>query len=152
MSNEASEALLELAAAHAAAVKVLDTRLGGHHGLSYAEVRLLGAIAASPASKRRPGELAADLGLTASGVTRAVLPLEKRGIVARESDPRDARAGQVALTPAGRRLWEETAITVDETASALMRRLSVGQIRQLERLLSELDSSPAKSGGSRKLS
>lgn len=152
MSNEASEALLELAGAFAAATKVLDTRLGGLHGLSYAEVRLLGAIAGSPAGKKRPSELAADLGLSASGVTRAVLPLEKRGIVARESDPRDARAGQVALTPAGRRLWEETAITVDETASALMRRLSVGQIRQLERLLSELDASPVKSGGSRKLS
>ncbi|MEO9170593.1 MAG: MarR family transcriptional regulator [Candidatus Baltobacteraceae bacterium] len=152
MPNEAAEALLQLSTTFAVATKLLDSRIGGSHGLSYAEVRLLGALASAPSGKMRPGELALDLGLAASGVTRAVLPLEKRGIVSREPDPRDARAGQVALTGAGKRLVEETALTVDESASALMRRLSVGQIRQLERLLAEIDASPAKSGGSRKLS
>lgn len=32
------------------------------------------------------------MGLTASGVTRTLLPLEKIGLVGRESDPRDARS------------------------------------------------------------
>lgn len=152
MSLEASETLDRLCRAYATAAKLLDTRLGGHCGLSFAEVRLLSAIAASAAGRMRPGELALELGLTPSGVTRSVLPLEKRGIVTREPDPRDARAGQVALTAAGRRLHEEATLTVDESAASLMRRLSTGQIRQLERLLAEIDPSPAKSGGSRKLS
>ncbi|MDQ2865449.1 MAG: hypothetical protein M3R51_04430, partial [Candidatus Eremiobacteraeota bacterium] len=94
---------------------------------------------------------AAHLGLTPSGVSRAVLPLESRGIVMRTPDPRDGRAGHLELTAAGKRLCEESRITLDAAAIALMRRLSIGQIRQLERLLSEIDAVPAKSGGSRKL-
>jgi DNA-binding MarR family transcriptional regulator len=132
-------ALLCLSKAHSAITRKLDVGLGGHHGLGFAELRLLSALAAAPESRLRPTDLAGQLEVTASGVTRAVLPLEKRGIVRRERDPGDARSSRVVLTSAGRTLVADASKTAAETAARLMRRLSLGQTRQLERLLGEID-------------
>lgn len=131
-------ALLRLANAHAAAARMLDAKIGGHHGLSFAELRLLRAVAAAPAEGLRPTELAAALEVSPSGATRAVLPLEKRGIVARKADPADARASRITLTAAGRTLTSQASTTAAEGAARLLRRLSLGQTRQLERLLGEI--------------
>ena len=138
MENAPLSALLRLSAAHAATTRMLDAKIGGHHGLSFAELRLLRALAAAPDDGLRPTELAAALEVTASGVTRAVLPLEKRGILRRRPDPGDARASRVVLTAAGRGLAADASATAAEGAARLMRRLSLGQTRQLERLLGEI--------------
>ncbi|MEO6836529.1 MAG: MarR family transcriptional regulator [Candidatus Tumulicola sp.] len=138
MDNAPLAALLRLSKTHAAATRELDASLGSHHGLSFAELRLLGTLAEAPVAGLRPTDLAAALELTASGVTRAVLPLEKIGIVRRESDPGDARASRVVLTNAGRSLVANARVTAAEGAARLMRRLSLGQTRQLERLLGEI--------------
>ncbi len=132
-------ALLRLSKTHAAITRKLEAGLGGHHGLGFAELRLLRALADAPESGQRPTDLAGDLELTASGVTRALLPLEKRGIVRRERDLGDARSSRVVLTPAGRTLITDASITAAEAAARLMRRLSLGQTRQLERLLGEIE-------------
>jgi DNA-binding MarR family transcriptional regulator len=66
----------------------------------------------------RMGELAAALRVDPSAVTRAVLPLERRGFAERAQDPSDRRCVLVRATPAGRarhelarsrglELWEE---------------------------------------------
>jgi DNA-binding MarR family transcriptional regulator len=47
-------------------------------------------------------DLAAAVGLSPSGVTRALAPLERRGLVARQPNPRDARVAFASLTDAGR--------------------------------------------------
>lgn len=138
MEHAPLAALLRLAKTHAAAARQLEGSLGGHHGLSFAELRLLRTLAAAPGARMRPTDLAAELEVTASGVTRAVLPLEKRGILRREPDPGDARASRVVLTPAGRTLAEDASATAAEGAARIMRRLSLGQTRQLERLLGEM--------------
>jgi DNA-binding MarR family transcriptional regulator len=130
--TDAVETLLALAAAHARAVRVLEVR-----GLSFAELRLLVPLRATE-SGRRPTELAHELHLTASGVTRALLPLERRGIVERQRDPGDARASLATLTPAGRTLLDEALEEAGERASRLLRRINVGQGKQLQRLLDEV--------------
>lgn len=132
MPTDSVETLLALAAAHARAVRVLEVR-----GLSFAEVRLLVPLRAAEGG-RRPTELAHELHLTASGVTRALLPLERRGIVLRQRDPGDARASLAMLTPAGRTLLDEALEEAGERASRLLRRLNVGQGKQLQRLLDEV--------------
>jgi DNA-binding MarR family transcriptional regulator len=132
MPTDSVETLLALAAAHARAVRVLEVR-----GLSFAELRLLTPLLAAD-SGRRPTELAHELHLTASGVTRALLPLERRGIVERRRDPGDARASLALITPAGRTLVGEALEDAGERASRLLRRLNVGQAKQLQRLLDEV--------------
>lgn len=131
MPTDAMETLLQLASAYAIATRSLEAQ-----GLSFAELRLL--LALRGASGRRPTDLARDLHITASGVTRALLPLEKRGIISRERDPQDARASQIALTPAGQRLLDDAVAASAERAARLLRRLSVGQTKQLQRLLEEI--------------
>jgi DNA-binding MarR family transcriptional regulator len=130
--TDAVETLLALSAAYARAVRVLEVR-----GLSFAELRLLVPLRAAD-SGRRPTELAHELHLTASGVTRALLPLERRGIVERRRDAADARASLALLTPAGRTLLDEALDEAGERAARLLRRLSVGQQKQLQRLLDEV--------------
>lgn len=132
MPTDALETLLALARAHAVASHTLEVA-----GLSFAELRLLLALAPAEAG-RRPTELARDLHFSASGITRALTPLEKRGIVVRHRDPDDARASQASLTPAGRRLLEDALAQAGERAAKLLRRLSVGQTKQLQRLLEEI--------------
>jgi DNA-binding MarR family transcriptional regulator len=139
MDDAPLAALLRLSKTHAAITRRLDAGLGGHHGLGFAELRLLRALAGAPEGRRRPTDLADDLEMTASGVTRAVLPLEKRGIVRRERDPGDARSSRVVLTAAGHALVADASVTATEAAARVMRRLSVGQTRQLERLLGEIE-------------
>ena len=131
MQTDSMEALLALTAAHAQAATALEV-----HGLSWMELRLL--LVLRGASTRRPTELAHELHLTPSGVTRALLPLEKRGIVQRDKDPNDARASQTSLTDAGRKLTDEAVAIAGERAAKLLRRLSVGQTKQLQRLLEEV--------------
>ncbi|HET9030660.1 MAG TPA: MarR family transcriptional regulator [Candidatus Aquilonibacter sp.] len=132
MPTDAIETLLSLASAHALVSRSLEPA-----GLSFAELRLLLSLHASEAG-RRPTELAADLHLSPSGVTRALLPLEKRGIVERRRDEHDARASQVRLTEAGRTLVADASSLAGERSARLLRRLSVGQIKQLQRLLEEI--------------
>lgn len=138
MESAPFEAVLRLATTNARIVREVETRIGGHHGLGFSELRLLRALAAASGQRLRPTDLAAELEITASGVTRAILPLEKRGIVKRESDPQDARASRLTLTAAGKTLADQASATAAETTAKLMRRLSVGQIKQLERLLTEI--------------
>ena len=132
MPTDAMEALLALAGANAIVTRSLEAQ-----GLSFGEIRLLLALRAAT-SGARPTDLARDLQLSPSGVTRMVLPLEKRGIVARRSDPSDARASNVGLTDAGRTLLDEALAHVAEKGAKLLRRLSVGQTKQLQRLLEEV--------------
>jgi DNA-binding MarR family transcriptional regulator len=133
MPTDALEALFALASANAEASRFLEVS-----GLSFAELRLLLAIRTAADRSRRPTDLARELRLTPSGVTRALLPLEKRGIVVREKDEMDGRASQATLTGAGRALLDEALAGAAERASKLMRRLSVGQTKQLQRLLEEI--------------
>jgi DNA-binding MarR family transcriptional regulator len=132
MPTETLEALFALAAAYARASRELDV-----HGFSFAEIRLLTALLAAE-NGRRPTDLASDLYLTASGVTRALLPLEKVGIVERRRDEGDARSTLAALTPAGRTKVQEALALAGERATKILRRLSVGQAKQFQRLLEEV--------------
>ena len=131
MQTDAIETALALTAAHAQVAGDLEVQ-----GLSWMELRLL--LVLRGATGRRPTELARDLHLTPSGITRALLPLEKRGIVKRDKDPDDARASQTSLTEAGRSLIDEAVAIAGQRAAKLLRRLSVGQTKQLQRLLEEI--------------
>ena len=41
------------------------------------------------------------MGLTASAVTKSLIPLERIGLVSRQREPRDARVGYASLTATG---------------------------------------------------
>lgn len=49
-----------------------------------------------------PGEIGAQLSMTAQALTRPLAALERRGLVARMPDPDDGRGALIAVTDAGR--------------------------------------------------
>lgn len=75
-------------------------------GLGFADLAVLYSISQSPEGKIRPTDLADQVGLTASGVTRLLIPLEKIGVVKRESHERDGRVSYVIMTKSGKELFE----------------------------------------------
>jgi DNA-binding MarR family transcriptional regulator len=94
----------------------LDHSLGAIRGISLAEYRLLRALGDAPGSQ------ASRVGLTPSGVTRALRPMEKLGIVSTVRSKRDARLAIAALTPAGREVLDDASGVVDDTMRAVLKR------------------------------
>jgi len=106
---------LRLARAQALIVRRFDSILGNLHGLSFGDYQLLYHLQRAPGARLRRIDLAERLALTASGITRSLMPLEKIGLVARQADARDARVGYAVITEAGQALL----IHADATAQAL---------------------------------
>lgn len=71
--------------------------------------------------RARPLDIAADLRLPASSVSRRLDRLQEEGWVARHKfvDATDHRAVEVELTKTGRRLWREMSITYRRALQAL---------------------------------
>ena len=131
---------LQLVAASQHLAQRLDARLGSLRGISFAEYRLLATLADQPAARASRVELARTLGLTPSGVTRALKPMEKLGIVATVKSKRDARLAIAGLTPAGRSLVNEAATIVDETLQDLVTAVSLEheEMRSVTQVLTKL--------------
>ena len=100
----------------------LDHSLGAIRGISLAEYRLLRALGDAPGAQASRVDLAQAVGLTPSGVTRALRPMEKLGIVSTVRSKRDARLAIAALNPAGRELLDDASGVVDDTMKALLKR------------------------------
>ena len=136
--DNALEFCLRLARAHATIIRRLDTVLGGHHGLSFSDFMLLQSLANAPGGRLRRVDLADRLGLTASGVTRTLLPLEKTGWVARQADERDARVGYAVITAAGHTLLDNAQRTASEYAADLLRHSNDEELAPLNAVLANL--------------
>ena len=116
----------------------LDSSLGAIRGISLAEYRLLQALGGAPHAQASRVDLAQAVGLTPSGVTRALRPMEKLGIVSTVKSKRDARLAIAALTPAGRDLLSDAAGVVDDAMTAILKR-SPKTLAQLDGLIEVLD-------------
>jgi DNA-binding MarR family transcriptional regulator len=98
----------------------VDAELGGVHGLGLSDFAALHHLAEAPGGRLRRVDLARRLALTPSGVTRLLGPLERRGIVTRESDGNDARATFAVLTRSGKSLVKDATATVTTIATAVL--------------------------------
>ncbi|MEV0382781.1 MarR family transcriptional regulator [Nonomuraea sp. NPDC050643] len=75
-------------------------------GLSEIDFETVIRLARSPRQSLRMSDLAAQTGLSTSGVTRVVDRLEREGLVIREACASDRRASYAVLTDAGRERLE----------------------------------------------
>lgn len=89
------------------AASLLSRRMSSQ-GLGFGDLGVLLAIAQSKDGQLRPVDLAAAVGLTASGVTRLLLPLEKIGVIKRVQSERDARVSYATITKAGKELLADS--------------------------------------------
>jgi DNA-binding MarR family transcriptional regulator len=103
---------LHLAQAHNAVSRRFNGELG--QGLSFADFVVLLCLSRAPEGGLRRLDLATQLGVTASAVTKTLIPLEKVGLVNRIPDAQDARSGYAALTVTGRRILAEAMPTAEQ--------------------------------------
>ena len=87
----------------------------------------------------QPSELARDHHVGMSAMTGLIDGLVQRGFVERHPDPRDRRAVQLLITPAGRELLGEAEAGVLESARQLLSPLSAAQRERLHLALADLD-------------
>ena len=129
---------LRLARAYAVLIRRFDNSLGNHHGLSFGDFMLLLQLYRAPGERLRRVDLAERVGLTASGVTRSLLPLEKIGLITRQADTRDARASYAVLTPSGKTMLVNALVSAELVAQDALQSLPAKQIPTLSGLLGQL--------------
>jgi DNA-binding MarR family transcriptional regulator len=103
------------------------------HGVSPIEFEVLLRLARSPSQRLRMTDMAAQAGLSTSGVTRVVDRLEHAGLVRRETCPSDRRGAFAVLTDSGSQRvaevvpahladidrWFTSALTAEQLAALL---------------------------------
>jgi DNA-binding MarR family transcriptional regulator len=130
------DTLFDLSLARTQLAREIDHPLSAH-GISLADLAILRELRGEPAGKLRRSELAQRLGVTPSGIARQVAPLERIGLVARESHDRDARLALVVLTNTGKQIVDEALQTAEAAADrALAARWNDAERERLSKLLS----------------
>ena len=129
------DTLFDLSLARTQLARDVDHPLSAH-GISLADLAILRELRREPAQKLRRSELAQRLGVTPSGIARQVAPLERIGLVARESHDRDARLALVVLTKAGTAIVDDALETAEHAAErAFAERWSEADRERLAKLL-----------------
>jgi DNA-binding MarR family transcriptional regulator len=136
--NTSLSFFIQLARTYTNMTRKLDIVLSSVHGLSFSDFTMLYKLQQAPEQKLRRIDLAERMGLTASGVTRSLLPMEKLGWVTRESDARDARVAYAVLTPEGATLLDNAMLTASERCDALLRGMPSTQLNDLQDLLAHI--------------
>jgi DNA-binding MarR family transcriptional regulator len=132
------EFCLRLTRAYATLTRRLDNALSNLHGLSFGDFMILYYLDRASGARLRRIDLAERLGVTASGVTRSLLPMEKLGLVARQPDPRDARVGYASLTESGQQLLRYALVSIGPIALEATQSVPADQIEAFSSLLGQL--------------
>ena len=89
-------------------------------------------------SKICVSDLAKNMKIASSAVSRMLHTLEERGLISREVDRRDRRNTYVFLTEAGRQKHQDAVDTMDDFLKSVVNRMKEEDIRQLIVLWNEL--------------
>ena len=100
--------------------KNLDNSLGAIHGIGLTEYMVLLHLMKAQNHALRRIDIADALARTASGVTRLLVPMERIGLVEKETNQRDARVSLVKITPAGEELFQNATLTVNEKSASIL--------------------------------
>jgi len=98
----------------------LNRQLQQDYGLSLADYDVLVVLSEAPAGRRRVFEIADTLAWEQSRVSHHLARMQRRGLVAREECPADARGAFVVLTETGRAAIERAAPAHVETVRELV--------------------------------
>lgn len=124
---------------HAAATRLLSARLQADHGLTINDYEALVLLSTADEGRLRRVDLARQLLLTPSGVTRLLEGLEASGLVERETCPSDFRVTYAQLTDEGRKcLAAASCGHVGSVRGLFEEHLSEDELETLAELLEKL--------------
>ncbi len=125
--------------AHDGLSNALERALDADCGLSRQWFEILLRLARSPQHSLRMCDLAAQTGLSPSGLTRAIDRLEAVGLVRRRSCPSDRRVAYAELTADGfKRIESAAEIHLGHIDEHFIAHLSPEELHQLERITRKL--------------
>jgi DNA-binding MarR family transcriptional regulator len=150
LSRQAAPALdawARLLRGHAAITRALSAELEADHGLTINDYEALLLLSRADEGRLRRVDLAGQLLLTPSGVTRLLDGLERVGLVERAACSSDRRVTYAVLTEAGRaRLEEASASHLAGVRAFLEDRFSGSELDQLAELLGRLPGAAGADG------
>jgi len=124
---------------HSAITRELSAQLQREHGLTLNDYEVLLHLSHAEGGRMRRVDLAEQVLLTASGITRLLEGLERSGYVCKETCESDARVSYAKLTPDGRSKLRVAADThlrgIDEL---FLSRYSGSELATLAELLNRL--------------
>ena len=139
LTEPQERALLGLLATHDTLMRALETRLLAAHRLSLSAFETLIAILHAEGAESTITELAHEVRLSPSRVSRLVAELEGSGLVERRRSAADSRATSVSVTERGWERVQEAAPAYLETSRAILfDRLSPRDIDRLARIWDRL--------------
>jgi DNA-binding MarR family transcriptional regulator len=135
----ATQAFVALLGAHATATRKLNAQLLADHGLTLSDYEVLLRLARAPDRRMRRVDLAQEVFLSASGVTRLLDGLERSGFVERASCSSDRRVVYAVLTDVGlAKLREAASSHVGQVEELFDARYGADDLGRLQSLLGRL--------------
>lgn len=131
------ELLIKLVALHSKIQRLLVGPLSCH-GISLTEYLVLRQLHQSPNKKLRRIDLAQQVGISASGVTRLLNPMQKVGLISKEEVARDARVSLVTLTSTGENILKDASISFDQTAQSFLEQINAKEQSNLLKITDAL--------------
>jgi len=113
----------------------LDARL---NGIALNELIILYHLSLADDAKMRRIDLAEKLGFTASGITRLLLPMEKIGLIKKETNEHDARVSYVVLAPGGKTKLSEGIERMEIYCEDIIPKNKIKKLEEFSGLLSEI--------------
>lgn len=115
---------------------ILSRKLSSYVG--FGEFMILYYLSEASNGKLRRIDLAELLGLTASGVTRMLIPMEKTGFVTRDVSEVDARARYAIITKDGKELLINGINIISEKLEDIIPSDKIGKINDITDFLSSI--------------
>jgi len=140
IEQTSGRAFAALVRAHAAATRRLSAQLSADHGLTLSDYEVLLRLARADERRMRRVDLADQVLLTASGITRLLDGLEQSGFVERAACASDRRVVYAVLTEAGLdKVREASGSHLTQIDSLFRTRLDEDELSALTTLLGRLD-------------
>jgi len=133
----AMELVMALSSLQSHLLKKTDLRLSAH-GINFTELMVMYHLNTAPNKTMRRIDLAESVGLSASGVTRLLLPMEKIKLVQKEANPRDARVSLVKLSKTGEQVFKDALVSFKESSNSLLQTLDSKQLSKFLELTKAL--------------
>lgn len=135
--SNSMQLILTLVKTQSQVLKPLESALSVH-GMSFTEWLVMHRLSQAANCTLKRASLASGIGVTASGVTRLLLPMEKIGWIEKVANARDARVSLVRLSDTGLQAYIDATTSLEFGADKVTAMMNTQQIEQCTGLLSSL--------------
>jgi DNA-binding MarR family transcriptional regulator len=138
--SNAVGSFVSLVRAYSHATRLLNAQLTADHGLTISDYEVLLRLSRAPDRRMRRVDLAGQVLLTASGITRLLDGLERAGYVERGACDSDRRVVYAVLTDAGlAKLRDASGTHVAQIEEYFSSRYDDAELTELAELLARID-------------